>query len=76
METVIVNIVGMRFGCSCLLGRQCRSDVGQTAAQITGNQENENAKGMKNRSEKMKKLNRNKDGMIIFKPKNDYQNEK
>ena len=60
----------------CLLGRQCRSYVGQTAAQITGNKENENAKGMKNRSEKMKKLSRNKDGMIIFKPKNDYQNEK
>ena len=39
----------------CLLGRQCRSYVGQTAAQITGNQENENAKGMKNRSEKNEK---------------------
>jgi hypothetical protein len=38
---------------------------------------NENAKGGKNKNEQtMKKLNRDKKGMIIFNPKNDDQNKK
>jgi hypothetical protein len=38
---------------------------------------NDNAKGGKNKNEQtMKKLNRDKKGMIIFNPKNDDQNKK